>query len=134
MSNSLTYRDYAARVEFSVEDDSFVGHIAGINDIVGFHDETVTELKTAFEEAVDDYLDDCERLGKLLLKPYSGKLMLRIPPEIYAAVATAAELSGKSINQWASEALKPESKSVEGSIWPQSTGFNAVIGVSTRAP
>ncbi len=105
MSSSLTNRGYAARIEFSVEDDSFVCHIAGIKDVVGFHGETVTELKTAFEETVNDYLDACERLGKSPQKPYSGKLMLRIPPEIHAAVATAAELSGKSFNQWVSEAL-----------------------------
>jgi predicted HicB family RNase H-like nuclease len=28
-------------------------------------------------------------------------MFLRAPPGIHAAVATAAELSGKSINQWA---------------------------------
>jgi predicted HicB family RNase H-like nuclease len=38
-------------------------------------------------------------------KRYSGKLMLRVPPEVHAAVAMAAEVSGKSINQWAAEAL-----------------------------
>jgi len=38
-------------------------------------------------------------------KPYSRKLMLRIPPEVHAAVAMAAEVSGKSINQWAADAL-----------------------------
>ncbi|MEN8219864.1 MAG: toxin-antitoxin system HicB family antitoxin [Pseudomonadota bacterium] len=38
-------------------------------------------------------------------KPYSDKLMLRVPPEVYAAVTTAAEVSGKSINQWASDVL-----------------------------
>jgi predicted HicB family RNase H-like nuclease len=32
--------------------------------------------------------------------------MLRIPRETHAAIATAAEVSGKSINQWASEVLE----------------------------
>lgn len=31
--------------------------------------------------------------------------MLRIPPEVHAAVARAAEVRGESINQWAAEAL-----------------------------
>jgi predicted HicB family RNase H-like nuclease len=31
--------------------------------------------------------------------------MLRIPPEIHAAIAMAAEVSGKSINQWATDTL-----------------------------
>ncbi len=108
MSSSLSYKGYAARIEFSSEDECFVGHIAGIKDIVGFHGETVAELKAAFEEAVNDYLDTCDRVGKSPQKPYSGELMLRIPPEVHAAVATAAELSGKSINQWVTEALHRE--------------------------
>lgn len=110
MSNSLVYEGYAARIEFSSDDECFVGHIAGIKDVVGFHGETVAELKAAFEEAVNDYLETCNMVGKMPQKPYSGKLMLRISPEIHAAVATAAELSGKSINQWASEALNREAR------------------------
>lgn len=80
-----------------------MGHIAGIADVVGFHGESVAELRTAFEEAVDDYLETCERLGRSPQRLYSGKLMLRISPEIHAAVATAAEVSGKSLNQWAAD-------------------------------
>lgn len=40
-----------------------MGHIAGIRDIVGFHGESVAELKAAFHEAVDDYLETSEKLG-----------------------------------------------------------------------
>jgi predicted HicB family RNase H-like nuclease len=49
MSNSLVYKGYAARIEFSSEDECFVGHIAGIKDVIGFHGETVSELKAASE-------------------------------------------------------------------------------------
>ena len=108
MSNSLSYKGYTARIEFSAEDECFIGHLVGIRDVVGFHGESVAELKVAFEEAVNDYLDTCDRVGKSPQEPYSGQLMLQITPEIHAAVATAAELSGKSINQWATEALNRE--------------------------
>ncbi|MBK9053890.1 MAG: type II toxin-antitoxin system HicB family antitoxin [Chloroflexi bacterium] len=101
--NTMSYKGYAAKIEYSDEDQCFVGHIAGIQDIVGFHGESVTELRDAFVEAVDDYLETCTRLNRAPQKPYSGKLMLRIPPEVHAAVAIAAEVSGKSINQWATE-------------------------------
>lgn len=101
--NTMSYKGYTAKIEYSDEDQCFVGHIAGIQDIVGFHGESVTELREAFAEAVDDYLETCTRLNRAPQKPYSGKLMLRIPPEVHAAVAIAAEVSGKSINQWATE-------------------------------
>jgi len=103
--NTMTYKGYAARIEYSDEDQCFVGHIAGINDVVGFHGASVAELRTAFEEAVDDYLATCEKLNRAPQKPYSGRLMLRVSPEIHAAVAAAAQVSGKSINQWAAEAF-----------------------------
>ncbi|OQA44658.1 MAG: HicB family protein [Chloroflexi bacterium ADurb.Bin325] len=101
--NKMTYRGYTARIEYSDEDRCMVGHIAGINDVIGFHGDCVAELRAAFEEAVDDYLETCEKLNRAPQKPYSGRLMLRVSPEIHAAVAAAAEVSGKSINQWAAE-------------------------------
>ena len=102
---TMKHKGYSARIEYSDEDSCFVGHIAGIRDVVGFHGEAVTELKAAFEEAVNDYLETCKKVGKQPQKPYSGKLMLRIPPKVHAAVAQAAEVSGKSINQWAADLL-----------------------------
>ena len=104
--NTMLYKGYAAKIEYSDEDGCFIGHIAGINDVVGFHGESVTELRTAFEEAVEDYLETCVKLNRSPQKSYSGNLMLRIPPEIHAAVATAAEVSGKSINQWTIDTFK----------------------------
>ena len=101
--NTMMYRGYAARIVYSEDDGCFVGHVAGIQDVVGFHGESVTELRDAFEEAVDDYLQTCEKLNRSPQKPFSGNLMLRIPPEVHAGIAMAAEVSGKSINQWAAE-------------------------------
>ncbi len=101
----MNYKGYLAKVEFDSEDHIFVGSVIGILDVVSFHGESVSELETAFQEAVDNYLAACAQLGQEPNKPYSGNLMLRIPPEIHAAVATAAKASGKSINQWAAGVL-----------------------------
>lgn len=103
--NMMKYKSYVARIEYDEEDRIFVGHLAGINDIVGFHGTTVTELENAFHESVDNYIAISEETGRIAQKPYSGKLMLRVSSDIHAAVATAAQVHGKSINQWASEVL-----------------------------
>lgn len=103
--NTMQYKGYAARIEYSREDDCFIGHIAGINDIIGFHGNSVRELHTAFEDAVNDYMETCKKLGKSPQKPYSGHIMLRIPPEIHAKVAIKAESQGKSLNSWVTELL-----------------------------
>ena len=62
--NTMMHKGYAARVQYSEEDQCFVGHVAGIHDVIGFHGESVSELRAAFEEAVDDYLETCEKLGR----------------------------------------------------------------------
>jgi len=103
--NAMTYKGYAALVEFDAQDRIFAGRLLGIDDIVTFHGESVGELEGAFHEAVDHYLDVSAKIGRKPQKPYSGKLMLRVSPDLHARVATAAELAGKSINQWAAEAL-----------------------------
>lgn len=46
--------------------------------------------RAAFEEAVNDCLETCARLGKAAQQPASGKLMLHVPPD----ARSAAELQG----------------------------------------
>ena len=84
MMNVLEYKGYSARVELDSDDECFVGRLAGINDIVGFHGETIAELKAAFHEAVDDYVETCGKAGRIPERPYSGKVMFRISPEVHA--------------------------------------------------
>lgn len=59
----------------------------------------------AFHEAVEDYIETCAKIGKEPQKTYSGQVMFRVSPEIHRKAALAAELSGKSLNQWAEEVL-----------------------------
>lgn len=106
MNNVMTYNAYTARIEYDPRDNIFVGHVLGIKDHITFHGETVTELTNAFHMAIDHYLDDCKATGRSPLKPASGKLMLRIPPELHAAVTISAHAAGKSLNQWATEVLR----------------------------
>lgn len=104
--STMSYKGYYSRIEFAADDELFVGHLAGINDVVGFHADNVADLKTAFHEAVDDYLATCEKIGKSPEKPYSGKMMFRVPVEVHARAALAAAVTGKSLNQWAEETLR----------------------------
>ena len=101
----MSYRGYAARISFDAEDEIFTGRIAGIRDVVGFHADSVSGLKVAFQEAVDDYLATCTKVGKSPNKPFSGNLMLRVDPEVHSRAAVAAELAGKSLNQWSEDVL-----------------------------
>ncbi|MDW5314418.1 type II toxin-antitoxin system HicB family antitoxin [Rhizobium sp. PL01] len=103
--NIMSYKGYAARIDYDAEDEIFFGRIAGITDGIGFHADTVADLKAAFHDAVDDYIETCAKIGKDPQKSYSGKMMFRVDPDVHARAAKAAELSGKSLNQWAAEVL-----------------------------
>ena len=104
--NPMTHRGYAARIEFSAEDESFIGRIAGIDDIVTFHGDSVQTLRAAFEAAVDDYLATCERIGKRPQRAYSGQIMVRVPPDLHARAAMAADARGESLTSFVSRALE----------------------------
>lgn len=104
--NTMSHKGYTARIEFDEEDNIFTGRLLGITDVIGFHGESVAELRAAFVEAVEDYLETCAKIGKAPLKPASGKVLLRIPSELHAHAQLAAQAKGISLNQWATEALK----------------------------
>ena len=106
MSNAMTHEGYTAKVEYSEEDGCFIGRIAGIRAIVGFHADTVADLRQAFQEAVNHYIALALERGQTPEKPFSGRMMLRLPSQIHAKVSVAAERSGMSVNQWATRALE----------------------------
>jgi len=111
MNNTLNYKGFTARVEFSADDNLLVGRLIGIDDIVTFHGDTVDELKFSMRESVDFYIEVCEKKGKKVKKSYSGKLLFRLPNELHASIAEAAAKHGKSINEWGKEVFESAVKS-----------------------
>ena len=75
----MTYKDYTARIEFDKRDNIFAGRVLGVKAIIGFHGETVAELRADFEASIDFMIEDCKARGEMPEKPASGKLMLRVP-------------------------------------------------------
>ncbi|MCX7159632.1 MAG: type II toxin-antitoxin system HicB family antitoxin [Proteobacteria bacterium] len=109
--NTMRHKGYSARVEYDERDNIFVGRVLGIRTIISFHGETVGLLRKEFGAAVDDYVGDCKAQGVRPEKPASGKIVLRLPPEVHGAALVASQASGKSLNQWATEILQEETHS-----------------------
>ena len=107
MSN-MNYKGYTARIEFSENDGVFWGKVLGLpaSTRISFEGETVAQLTQDFHNAVDFYVADCEKNGKEALNPASGKMMLRVAPEVHSAALIAAQASGVSLNQWAAGVLQ----------------------------
>lgn len=110
--NVMTYKGYAARVEYDDQDGLFLGTLAGLRDGAGFHADTVADLRAAFREAVDDYVETCRKLGKTPETPFSGQILVRVDPEVHAKAAAAAQLAGKSLAEWTEETLRKATASL----------------------
>ncbi|MBS1665063.1 MAG: type II toxin-antitoxin system HicB family antitoxin [Bacteroidetes bacterium] len=105
MNDILQYKGYYASLHFSSEDEVFFGKILGIDDLVNFEGASVKELKKAFREAVDDYLETCEALGKEPNKTYKGSFNVRIPTDLHKEAAIFASINNISLNDFIRTAI-----------------------------
>ncbi|MCM2357585.1 MAG: type II toxin-antitoxin system HicB family antitoxin [Geobacteraceae bacterium] len=101
----MEYKGYIGHVEFDDEAEIFHGEVINTRDVITFQGTTVDEIKQAFRDSVEDYLDYCAKLGQEPEKPFTGKFMLRIPPDLHRKIYVAAKQSGESINAWIKEQL-----------------------------
>ena len=67
---------------------------------------TLKELKKAFHEAVDDYLETCKEMGRESQKPFKGSFNVRIPSDLHRKAAAKATMMGVSLNQLVQKALE----------------------------
>ncbi|MDR5170707.1 type II toxin-antitoxin system HicB family antitoxin [Methylobacillus flagellatus] len=96
--SELTYKGYTGSVETSIEDECLHGKILFINDVITYEGDTVPELKSNFESAVERYIHYCNDKGVEPNKPYSGTFNVRIGPERHALIAKEAMKAGNSLN------------------------------------
>ncbi len=105
----LSYKGYHGHVEFDDEAGIFHGEVIDVQDVITFQGTSVDELKQAFKDSIDDYLEFCASRGEKPDKPFSGKFMLRIPTEVHRKLFIQSKASGKSLNEYIIEKLSVES-------------------------
>jgi predicted HicB family RNase H-like nuclease len=101
----LNYKGYTGHLEIDEEAGIIFGRVLDIRDVVTFKGETIAEVKQAFQDSIDDYLEFCQELEQDPDKPFSGKLPFRTTPEHHRKLFLAAAKAGKSINAWMDEVL-----------------------------
>lgn len=101
----MEYKGYTAVVRYDPETERLSGKILNIQDLVMFEADSVPDLKVAFQRSVDRYLSLCEKHQRNPDKPFSGKFLVRLDPDLHRRVATAAETAGKSLNAWITKIL-----------------------------
>ena len=101
----MKYKGYEALVSLDDEQGIFHGEVINIRDVITFQGQSVSELKQAFIESVEDYLEFCAQRGEEPEKPFSGRFVVRIDPELHKQIYIKAIQEGKSLNTWVSEKL-----------------------------
>ncbi len=108
----LKYKGYTGHIEVDLESNLLHGRVLDIKDVITFEGVTIDEVKQAFYDSVDDYLDFCAETGDEPDKPFSGKLPFRTTPENHRLIYLAAAKTGKSINSWMDEILTQKAKQI----------------------
>lgn len=94
---------YTYRVIWSEDDQEYVGLCAEFPSLSWLGKTPESALK-GIREVVEDVIEDMKQTGEEIPQPisckrYSGKFMVRVPPEVHRDLATQAAESGVSLNR-----------------------------------
>ncbi len=104
----LDYKGYHAKVEYRPDDHLLFGRVLDLGDTVVFEVERAADVESAFQTAVDDYLDFCAEIGKDPDRPFSGRFNVRLKPDLHRAASVAAEAQAESLNHFVQTAIAHE--------------------------
>ena len=106
MAAIMTYKGYIGKVELDEEENELHGRVVSTGDVITFIGRTVQEAKRALKESVDAHLAFCAEQGIEPGKPYSGKVLLRIAPELHALLVARAAVEDQSLNEYVKAVLE----------------------------
>ena len=103
--NTMQYKRYHGSVEISPEDNVLYGKLLFISPLVTYEGTTAQELEEAFQDAVNDYLADCESDGIPPIKPCKGSFNVRVGHDLHLAAAVASHQASINLNEFMKQAL-----------------------------
>ncbi len=102
----LSYKDYTGSIEYEVSDNLLFGKVLGIQGLISYEGKTGKDLETDFQEAIDEYLNDCLTQNKKPEKPFKGSFNIRISPGLHQQAALLAQESKMSLNSFVAESIR----------------------------
>ena len=104
--NLLDYKGYIGSVDFDNDAGFFHGAVINMRDVVTFQGTSVAELRQAFQDSVDDYLEFCAERGEEPDKPFTGRFMVSLTPEQHRKIVIAADKAGYRVESWVARTLE----------------------------
>jgi predicted HicB family RNase H-like nuclease len=105
------YKGYIGDIIYDADERVFVGKVLNADEPITFRVTEENRIQQTFQKSIDDFLDWCRREGIQPKKPYSGRLFLRISPELHQRIATVALKLNQSLNQFVEGAIEEKVKS-----------------------
>jgi predicted HicB family RNase H-like nuclease len=108
MAEILQYKGYIGEIKIDTEANVLYGEVVNTHDVITFQGTYVEEIRQAFIDSVEDYLEFCAERNEEPEKPFSGNLPLRMDPSIHKKAFIEAKKSGVSLNQWVISAIEKQ--------------------------
>ncbi len=100
---------YTYRVTWSADDEEYVGlcvEFPSLSWLAETPESALKGIRNIVADVVKDMNDNKEEIPEpIAIKNYSGKFMVRVPPEIHRSLAIKAAEAGVSLNRLASSKL-----------------------------
>lgn len=106
MTTMLEYKGYLGSIEYSDDDEVFHGRLEFIRDLVTYEGDNAKNLKAAFQEAVDDYLELCKAEDRKPDFPLKGSFNVRPGRDLHRRAMIYAKRRGMNLNTIVSDALR----------------------------
>ena len=108
----MKYKGYFGEVQYDSDAKIFHGEVVGLKDVITFQAKTVDGLEKAFKDSINDYLEWCKERNEKPEKTYSGKIHLRMNPELHAQLALEAAKKRISLNDLINKLLSQDIQNV----------------------
>lgn len=131
---TMRYKGYVGSVQYSDEDGCFIGDVLGVQAMISFEGESVAELRTDFENAIEAYLKSCKERRIKPEKPKPGKITLDLPFDIEVGLENMTEETGKSAKALILDAVKGMYFPLENRAAPRTRQKQAVKANAKRKP
>ena len=91
----MKYKNYTAKATFDEKAKVFHGEVIDLQDTITFQSNRADRLEAEFRKSVDEYLTFCQQMGRAPEKPFSGRFVLRIPPDPASSPLGACRRGGQ---------------------------------------
>lgn len=106
MKNVMEFGDHSAVISYDPEIQMFRGEFVDLNGGADFYADNLNDLRKEGETSLRVFLEYAKEKGIAARKQPSGKLVLRLKPEVHRKYKVLASARNVSLNQLLNETLE----------------------------